>query len=43
MRLIQYGYLITATILSSLAVLFVSAASAFFIYSPEAPEELLKK
>ncbi len=36
-------YGLIATALSSLAMFFVSTASISFIYSPEAPEELLKK
>ncbi len=43
MRLIKYGYLGLATLLSVLSLLFVNVSSAAFIYSPEAPEELLKK
>lgn len=37
------AYFAIATALSTLAFFFVSVASASFIYSPEAPEELMKK
>ncbi|MCL9660466.1 cyclic lactone autoinducer peptide [Paenibacillus hunanensis] len=43
MRLIKNGYSGLATLLSILSLLFVNVSSAAFIYSPEAPEELLKK
>ncbi|WP_411343131.1 cyclic lactone autoinducer peptide [Paenibacillus sp. WLX1005] len=43
MRAIQHGYFVLATVLSSLSLFFVSISSSLFVYSPEVPEELLKK
>lgn len=43
MRFVKRGYSALATVLSVMALFFVSTASVAFIYSPEVPEELLKK
>lgn len=43
MRITEKFYSVVSSALAALAAFFVSTASIGFVYSPDAPDELLKK